>query len=735
MVAGLLCALVLAGILFVLRVGASNALCVELEPSRPERAAWWGLAVSLLGAAPLSLLLSSALSSPQAFSGDMTSHARVAAELARTGLPNGWVDSYLGGFPIGHHYPTLGWLLLAGGIRAGVSPAVAVNVLGFSAALALILVTYAGLLRLGVRARFACLGACVLSWVSPYNSFVGGFETFFSTGLVSQVLAMPINAWLVVAALRSQSRWEVPLCAWLAMASHPQITAATVVVLCASALVAGQRATMCRALWAASFAVLAGAALYGQGITTLDIPFGWPADMGWRQLGFPPQRLSWWLLDGDLLDAGRLPVTTALLAAAFLILLACSRQRAARAVAFALVFGLALSVSGRALLSLGAMGSLLLSFLQPLRVVSLIPVLAAAGIALALQLGSRALHAGLSAVGRPRLSSAVGWAVAVLAFGIAALGVPARLASVRIIDAEHAGPVFCTGFERETVRSWLSSLDGGKLWYEAHDEAGLFQCLNRDGTELASSVPIGTAPAVGAHVGVLARAAQFLEPDRAGSAARAEALGIGYVLTNGAARPVPEGWRVRHRNGSIQLLERPASVVGAGCITRLWTGSPEDLRQRLNADLARAVAADRVLDPLRWTAIRYTTGEVVETPWPDGCDSSKAQVSQVAAGSGRVLASVQSPAPVDVVLRVSAFPTWRVHLDEQLVPTTLVAPGFISVRVAPGAHRLRAEVGLLPFYPLILIAALLLTATLAVARGRGQWVRARLARLTRLLRR
>jgi hypothetical protein len=126
---------------------------------------------------------------------------------------------------------------------------------------------------------------------------------------------------------------------------------------------------------------------------------------------------------------------------------------------------------------------------------------------------------------------------------------------------------------------------------------------------------------------------------------------------------------------------------------------------------------------------------VVVSPWPEGCDSSSAQVSQVAAEAGTVQANVQSSTPVDVVLRVSAFPTWRIHIDGQPAPATLVAPGFVSVRVAPGAHQVRAEVGLLPFYRAIIFGAMLLTSLLAVARGRSSWVSARLAGLTRLLRR
>jgi hypothetical protein len=66
---------------------------------------------------------------------------------------------------------------------------------------------------------------------------------------------------------------------------------------------------------------------------------------------------------------------------------------------------------------------------------------------------------------------------------------------------------------------------------------------------------------------------------------------------------------------------------------------------------------------------------------------------------GAIEAVVEAPAPVDVVLRVSAFPTWRVTLDGETVGRTdVVAPGFVAVRVPSGRHRVAAVVSTLPGY-------------------------------------
>jgi len=665
------------------------------------------------------------LASP-GFSGDLASHTRVAAEIAGTELPGGWIESYLGGFPFGHHYPPLAWLLLAGAMRLGMPPALAASTLGFAALFGLLAAVYLGLVRCGVGPPFAALGAAVVCWVSPYNAFVGGYEVFYSAGLLSQVAAMPICVWFVVATARADHWWEAPLFAWLAMASHPQIAAATAIVLCLSALAIKQRAALESSLRSAGFATLAGAALYGQGIAQLGIPFGWPPELGWRQLGFPPQRLGGWFVDGELLDAGRLPVITALLAAACLILLLGLRRAVNRAALLALVASVALSVSGRWLQSLGAAGATLLSFLQPLRVISLVPPLVAVVIALGFEQGAASLKSALQATGRARLGKAAVVLVALLGFAIALLGLPSRLAYSRAVrSAQQAAPECRTragsvaGYDRDVVRSWASSLVGGRLWYEAHQSNRLTQCLYRDGIDVASAVPIGTAAAVGSHVGVLARAAQFLQPERAGSASRAGALGIGYLLLDRSAVEPPLGWSVRHRRGDLQLLERPASSVGLGCIEQRWTGSPDRIRARLNAALATPAGADVLLDPQRFTSLEYTSGELVEMRAPDAsCDARNARVLEARTEHARISAEISSTAPVDVVLRVSAFPTWRVRVDAAPASTVLIAPGFVAVRIPAGIHRVTAQVGLLPHYGGLI--ALAVAVTLALAAGWGR---------------
>jgi hypothetical protein len=685
-----------------------------------------GAAFVLLSAVPLLKLAPWVHGPPLTLWGDVTSHARVAAEIARTALSNGWIESYGGGFPFGHHYPQLGWLLLAAGIRMGLSAPAAAHVLGFGCTLAAPAVLYIALLRCGCRPAFAAVGAAVLSWVSPYNAFVGGYETFYAAGLVSQTLALPLCIWLVVATVLPARRREAALVSWLAMASHPQLSVATLLVLGLSMLGAGSRAAVARVFWTGIWVLIAGGALYGQGMATLDIPFGWPPDLGWRQLGFRPDRLERWLLDGKLLDRGRAPVLTALLSAAVVILALGGRRPANRVLALAVGVSLLLAVSGRALLGLGSVGAALLSVLQPLRVVALIPPLAAASVAVALDFSVPLIARGLSRSGWTRGGRHAGGALVVLVLALAAVAVPQRLSYASGVAAilSHGGrscsgvqPI-PAGYDADAVRGWLSTLSGGKLWFDAHRQSPLSTCSSLDGLDLVSAIPTGTAASVGAHVGVLARASQFLAPEREGSATRAEALGIRYLLLEHAGTLV--GWSVVQQRGTIQLLSQPAANVGVGCITRRWSANPRSMRARLNEALGTPAGADLLLDPHNYVALEYAPVAFTEREAPlFGCDFRGASADVLSEEPGHIQALVKNEAPVDVVFRAAAFPTWRVSVNGEPPSTpTLLAPGFFSVRVPPGQHRLVASVSLLPGYAELVTLGVLASGVLASLNAR-----------------
>jgi len=702
MLAGLLCALVLVVALWVVRterVASVGSLGDAWVGHRNPRWIVAGACAVLAAGAPV-VLMSPWVSGEPTFWGDDATHARVAADIAAQGIPHGWIDSYMGGFPFGIHYPPVGWLLIALLLKMGFTPAGATHLLGAVATLAAPLSFYAGAVRCGARPAFAVVGAVCLSWVAPYNPFVGGYESFFSLGLVSQVLALPLCILLASSLARSSGSWPPVLLGASAMAVHPQLTAATLVVAFAACAVAGRRAPIERCVRAAIAAGATAAALYGPGLVTLEIPFGWPPDMGWKRVGFRPSRLIWWLQDGDLLDAGRVMALTQLLGGCGLALVLQARRPVPRAVAVGCVLSLLLSVSGGALEQSGVVGAAMLAFLQPLRVVALTPVVAAAMVTVALEESSARISRAFCVTQGPVWAASVGPALTGIVGIILLFALPNRwqYAKDRRLDLKTRASQPCSalaphGYDRATVHGWVRSLSRGRLWSSQHSEDPLYACVINDGIELSSSVPMATTGGAGSHVGVHWIAFSRLEPTRIGSVDRAEALGVRHVLLLHDGEP-PAGWKRAQRSGNIQLWshERATSLVGVGCIRERWRGSDSALRKQVQDGMATPEGADALMSPTRFIAL-----EAAEVPFEKreeasiGCDPNLATVREVPREPGALEAEVRCASPVDVILRMAAFPTWRVTVNGE--PSSVVervSPGFLSVRVPAGEHRILA---------------------------------------------
>jgi hypothetical protein len=684
--------------------------------SRPAWPAWVGGVVLVLAANWPLVLWAAAFAGRGA--GDARTHATVAHAIARHGLPHGWTDAYGGGFPVGPHYPWVGWGLSALLIKVGVGPMDAVDAVGCASILAVPLAAFALALRAGARPFAALACALVVSWVSPAGYFVSGYEAFYGQGLLSQVLAIPCLVLLVAGIARSDSPWKATVPAVLAVACHPQVAIAAIGALLLPVLVSRERSVMVRYLRATVAMSLFGAALYGPGIATLKVPFGWPPMEEWKTIGFGVDRLGPWLLEGKLIDVGRAPVLTALWGASLLVSLARFSRPAARAATLASVATVTLSASGRVLQALGSPGAFLLSFFQPMRVLALVPLVAAATVLVAVEEGAPVLR-GLCERAVRRLSLRAGSSRVMGALvGTAALGLatwaafPVRihvahlvLDKVRaILDSfgpdSACGPAPPGGTPRRAVKSWVSSLTGGRLWYDDTSETSA-ECEFSTGFEIDSSVPIAVTSGVGGHVGVHQVAFHQLAPERAGSARRAEALGVRHVLLFSGEPPSGADWRTVHRSGSVLLAERVGGtdLVGVGCMTSVWAGSDDALRERLFADLATRRGARTLLDPEVLVGLDTVGGDWREqSAPPDDCSVVGAVVHEVPREPGAQEADVESPSPVDVVFRVAAFPTWRVRVDGEPARTTTVAPGFPSVRVPAGKHHVEAVVSLLPWY-------------------------------------
>jgi hypothetical protein len=716
----------------VLVVGAlATAWGVRRVDPRPADEPWatapsWlvvglGAVAALAASAPLARLAPWIGGRAPAGFGDELGLARAAADLARDGLRHGWVDGFLGGFPLAGHEASLGVLVVRALVGAGLSPLGATHALGTLALGLAPLALFAAILRCGGRVAPAVAAALVLAWASPDTPFAGGWEAFFTAGLLTRSLALPVCILTAAELARAETRWSAPALATVGILLNPPLTLVTLFAGTLGSVAGGRRESLeaCgRALLAAG---AVGAAFYGPALGASSVPFGPPPELAWRTEGLAASRLLGWVRDGSLLDAGRAPVLSTAVGLAALALLARVRAPSSRAVLAAVAAVASWTVAGPAL---SDAFPALVATVAPLHAVALAPVLGAVAVAVALEEAAPLVEGALlehdELVARVfRLGGGA------FVFASLALALPSRdafaSATGEILDARASapcGPLTPDGYEQERVHGWLAELDGGRLWYPLESLAAT-QCMDLDALQLASGAPLGASSTLGAHVGTLWRAFSRLEPGREGSALRAEALGVRHVLDAEGSRP-PPGWRVTASSGALSIAthDQPTRLVGAGCIVARWVGSDAALRARLDAELGTPEGADRLLSPTALVALAEGPGEVVEqSVAAEGCDASTARITEVDREPGALEADVTARAPIDVVFRATAFRGWSVIVDG--VPAGAIeriAPGFFAVRVPAGRHRVLARVSALPHQGWALLGAALVALFAATVR-------------------
>lgn len=685
---------------------------------RGDDRAWRLVALATLAAhAPLLKVLPIFLADDAPLLMDAPSHAKMVDVVAKGLATHGWIDAYDGGFPFGPHYPAIGTLLGAALARLGLPPGQAVEVVGHAATIAIPFASIAVARRAGARPLAALFGALAVTWVSPFTFMPASFEVFGHAGMLSQVLGTLVAVLWAGALVAPSARAAPPLLAALLAATHPQIAVAALAVGFVGALAAWRGDAAVR--WARSaFAALAVAvAVFGPGVRTMRVPFGWPKMADWLQFGFGGEMLRPWLLDGGLLDVGREPVITLAWVASLVALAVLARRRAPRVALAVSLATLAISVSGGATLqAAGHFAELLLQVLQPVRALALVPIVAAAAIVVAAEEAFALADAALAR--REGSALAHGFATRALPVALclvaALFALPVRwdrwVTQVEAFYGALTGDTACggvplPGYSTRAVAGWLSSLDRGRLVVDFEDEPHppLLSCPTIHGLDFASPVPLGPVGGVGAHVGVMASAFVNLRPWQNGSAARAESLGVRWVLRRRLARDsdARAGWKVRAKSAEVVLAERVGGTdgVGVGCVARVWKGSDAALRKALFEDLEGDLTT--LADPHVLTALETddTLAEVERRDAPaEGCDATGASVRERRRESGAYEATVESTAPVDVVVRATAFPTWKLAIDGAEAPVRTIAPGFFAARVPAGRHEVVAVVGVLPHY-------------------------------------
>jgi hypothetical protein len=650
--------------------------------------------------------------------GDADGHAVVAKSLAGGLAAHGWTDAVASGFPIGEHYPPLGFYVLAALMKLGASPgrAVAIVALATFAAPPLVAIEAARAHRLHPLAGLA--GALVLLSIEPYASYVGGWPVIARMGLVSQALGFAFACAWCASALHPRGLRVAGPSAIALVYAHPQVLVAACAGIGAAVVASGERPLVKRLARSLVPASLVAAALYGPGLASLSVPFGWPR-LGWLHLGLPPSRLASWL-EGDLLDWTSAPVLTAVLVFAVFALALRAAEPAARGALAALMTVSLLAVSGEALASLGRAGEAILAAFQPLRMMTVIPLAGAAVVMLAADglLVRRRLGLGVAA-------------------SLAALLVPtlvARSSTVRqtldsqrvILDSSSCDLDGAPMRVDDELRARLRAIPaGGRFAFML--PRGTVTCLRALGVESDVGAAIARTSAVGAHVGVAWEA--FGDFDRASPSAfrHAEALDVRWVLAKREAAPASPGWRVSFARGRVALFERTSRPgrIGAGCVTAELRGRDRALRDALLDDLGRD--SNVLDDPARLTALVDGPGAAVRREVEaGGCDAAGARVvEQDAREPGVVVATVESAAPVDVVVRDSFLPSWTIEVDGAPAAVREVAPGFPSARLGAGRHRVVARVHLAGYRWLVLVVTAAALAYVLLRRRRPSRARRR----------
>ncbi len=681
------------------------------------------LLLILVAHLPLLSLLIAWARLPGYLPGDARTHALVAYHLTADALWSGWAASYVGGFPLAVHYPIVGWLVIGLPMRFGVDPTRALQAICSIAVVATSLVAYllGRINRVGIVASLAA--ALFIAWISPLNSFVGGFETYFVTGLVSQVLVMPfVLCWVGTCFGSLGSFAGASAFAGLSFLVHPQVATATTVLLGLLMIACPVHQARRRYLVSATMAGTVALLVYGTAAIQLQLPFGWPINLKWMQLGFGPERLDDWFIDGDLLDRDRAPIATALWAGCFTLAIVRMRHPVARAVVAASIGSVFLSTLGPAIDHSGRLGKALLTVFQPLRAMALIPVAAAATVMFGLEhhrdtavrlsacigrffVAWRARRTGGKATGFLEQARVDRWSRWLRLGTLMVIGLPMAVAAMDSrnqvtrkwiaelddYDAEHpCGSQGPNRSEWERLRVDLGSLSGGRLWFEDAESKLPGQCAQTTGFERNSSVAIANTAAVGAHVGLLTLANRYLAPTRTGLARRAEALGIGHVLTS---HPLPSDAtaafkRVR-KYGGLYLSSRvtDSGHFGVGCVRRRWSGQNAVLDQVLKARLSSDSAWSELLDPTAFLELAARGGPLAQADVTDACQSEGAVLKNATDSVSNHAVTVEALAPMDLVLRVTAHPTWQWHVDGKKVTPQLVFPGYYATRVAAGRHH------------------------------------------------
>lgn len=659
-----------------------------------------------LGCATVSLALLPLWSPGAPLGDDLSIHFAEIAHLLRAwsgGDLSMWNPQANMGFASGYFYQVLPQALVA--LVALVANSLVPLMVLFKAAIAIPLVllpatTYRALVVSGM-ARWPAASAAFAVGVAFSSSRWGlGLDSMFTTGLFTQAWGMlfyPLalaHAWRYLSSGRGLERAVLyPLLVGLC---HPFIALCLVPALAVAPWWRVSRAALSGRAVALAALVLAASAFFWVPILVHYDAFG-----GFVRLpgesGLEPAAFTATVLDGRLIDAGRLPVLTALLAPALVVAV-----RRCRVIAVLLGQGFlfaALVMLGPRIGQVGSADLLpSIRFLAPMQ----LAFAAAAGAAF-VELLVRAGDLLAAGARRRRLQpwmarGAIGLAALVVAGYLVSTALERGEARVRTVVHRGVGEVtelladlppgrFLGAAEYGTgshLWMYLPSAFTGRPSVRAYGGAALQSSPNY--RYLRTTDPVALARLYGVRY-VIARV-----PSARGSQSRRR------------LRQPPRGRRVA-RIGDVVVIEvgdgglfAPIDVVGT------FPRSREGRRKAVEAWL-------RSPDPAVGRHLGLGDGSLpprAEHEPPE----RRARVLSETRGHSRYTADVEVTAsrPQLVLLRVSYHPGWQARIDGDPLAIHRVSPAMMAVAVPPGRHRVTFEFRRPPWtWALLLIPAGLIT--------------------------
>jgi hypothetical protein len=408
--------------------------------------------------------------------------------------------------------------------------------------------------------------------------------------------------------------------------------------------------------------------------------------------GYGARRVLDWLVSGQLLDHGRLPVVTVLAALGFgLAWLAWSSDTDARALLVALAVCLLLAFGRTTFGSLvnlipGNADLFFRRFMMGVQLAALL--LAGRGAAWLAAGGVRLLKARVPRW-PPGLSPAAGLVGAIVVLAPAWLQLDAydRHDGAAIAAQRRADDTDGTDVDRLVA---VIERDGGGRTY-----AGMPSNWGQNFT--VGAVPVFKY--LDSHdvdeVGYTLRTASLMTDPESYFDQRNPGdyrlFGIRYlVIPTGSRPPVPARLKLRAGGYSLWTLPGAGGVLHAGTIVGHLTANRTDIATRtlpvLHSDLAQHERYEQVRFDRSGSGVAARSSRSSIVPPPRrSAGTVVAQSEHLTAG--RAAATVAMPRRGVVVLSASFDPGWTATVDGRSQPTEMVAPALVATTVQAGAHH------------------------------------------------